>query len=710
TLSGGTTQTTLRVTTNEAATCKWTTVPGTAYAAMATPFTTTGTTSHNTVVTGLADSQSYTYYVRCEDGAGNATTSDFVVSFGVGAGPGPLAVSLEPSRISGVAPLSVFFDATGTTATAVTSRPFHDLEYRWGFGDPLGSPVNGTSWDAGSGAGVNNRNAATGAVAAHVFERPGTYTVALSVFDGTNTDTAETTITVDDPDVVFAGTNTVCVAASTTPVAGVNGCPAGASTAQQADFATLVSTYALTGNRVLLARGDTFVAPTTASIVNTGPGIVGAFGSGAAPIVQATSGTTILNLSSVYTADIKDWRIMDLDFDGLGTAQVGIDTQGGISQVLILHMNIHDIGNGVVLNSGIVEWWVSHGHPEHALFDDMAIVDSTMTPILGSTTGWRIFAAATRFSIQGNTLGNMTSNASMGSHVVRVTTMEKGVITNNTIARAGVTQLAIKLHAPIWCDVNSPAGTCVTPDNNAVMPPTYSYLTNTHPIGVFAPLSGYSELIMVSDNKIIGADNPWTISFGPQDPNNDERVRDVVIERNWFTAGSGTQIHMHLNCSATTVRNNVCDLTGGAYHECVDVSRWGGAQQVAPADVRVYNNTIYSGVAGVHVDFTGVAIDATATDVTVINNLGSAPFATDGPVMISGTGASGLVQSNNLLHNVPGDLFVNATPAVPADFHLIALPNPARDTGLSTVPVPSDFFGTSRPQNGSFDIGAVEGQ
>jgi hypothetical protein len=119
--------------------------------------------------------------------------------------------------------------------------------------------------------------------------------------------------------------------------------------------------------------------------------------------------------------------------------------------------------------------------------------------------------------------------------------------------------------------------------------------------------------------------------------------------------------------------------------------------------VRIYNNTFYSAATG---DFECVSI-GTATNTTVQNNLGSAPQAS-GPDMIAGSG-TGLVQSNNLLNNSPSALFVSAAPSAPADFSLKSLPNRARDTGLSTVPVLSDFFRTSRPQNGAIDIGAVEG-
>ena len=158
---------------------------------------------------------------------------------------------------------------------------------------------------------------------------------------------------------------------------------------------------------------------------------------------------------------------------------------------------------------------------------------------------------------------------------------------------------------------------------------------------------------------------------------------------------------MHVNSSDTTIRNNICDLTAGPYHTCVSVDR--GGVVPAPVNVRILNNTIYSGSAG---EFFGVEI-GTATGTIVQNNLVSAPLAAN-PVLISGTG-TGLVQSNNLLNNSPSALFVSATPSAPADFKLKALPNPARDSGLASVPVLSDFFLLVRPQGSAIDIGAVEG-
>lgn len=87
-LPGGTTQTTLQLATNEAATCRYATTPGVAYTAMTNTFATTGGTTHSTTVSGLANGNAYSYQVRCRDTAGNANTDDFAISFTVAGGGG----------------------------------------------------------------------------------------------------------------------------------------------------------------------------------------------------------------------------------------------------------------------------------------------------------------------------------------------------------------------------------------------------------------------------------------------------------------------------------------------------------------------------------------------------------------------------------------------------------------------------------------------
>ena len=80
----GTTQATLSLTTDETATCRYSPVAGLTYGAMTNTFATTGSTTHSTVVSGLTDSSTYHFYVRCIDTGGHANTDDFAITFSVG--------------------------------------------------------------------------------------------------------------------------------------------------------------------------------------------------------------------------------------------------------------------------------------------------------------------------------------------------------------------------------------------------------------------------------------------------------------------------------------------------------------------------------------------------------------------------------------------------------------------------------------------------
>ena len=56
---------------------------------MTNTFTTTGALTHSTTVTGLVNGGSYSYYVRCQDTAGNPDTTDFAITFTVSADTTP---------------------------------------------------------------------------------------------------------------------------------------------------------------------------------------------------------------------------------------------------------------------------------------------------------------------------------------------------------------------------------------------------------------------------------------------------------------------------------------------------------------------------------------------------------------------------------------------------------------------------------------------
>jgi hypothetical protein len=80
-LPAATTQTTIAVTTNEAATCRYSTTEGTSYDNMTNTFSSTGAMVHAQTVSGLNEEQTYSYYVRCRDLSGNISVKDYEISF-----------------------------------------------------------------------------------------------------------------------------------------------------------------------------------------------------------------------------------------------------------------------------------------------------------------------------------------------------------------------------------------------------------------------------------------------------------------------------------------------------------------------------------------------------------------------------------------------------------------------------------------------------
>jgi len=134
TLPSGTTQTTLSLSTNENATCKYSTVANTAYASISNTFSTTGGTSHSTTITGLSNGNAYNYYIRCLDTAGNANTDDFQISFFI-AQSGSTACSWNGNTGTVASPYAAsdvqacITDAAGKTGAVIIQIP--DSSVTW---------------------------------------------------------------------------------------------------------------------------------------------------------------------------------------------------------------------------------------------------------------------------------------------------------------------------------------------------------------------------------------------------------------------------------------------------------------------------------------------------------------------------------------------------------------------------------------------------
>ncbi len=231
------------------------------------------------------------------------TVLSIIVSMTVGVQGGtPPNAQFTARRTSGMSPLGVVFDAT-TTTSSTTSRPFHDLDYTWDFGDAGSTFVNRP--------GVN-ANLGKGAIAAHVYELPSgvtsrTYTAVLTVTDSTGAkDTKSQTITVNE----FTG--------NTYYVSNNSGNDANSGLTTGAPFKSwdkAVSMLFLSGGprRILFKRGETFTTNKTQNYGNrNGPYMIGAYGTGNKPVIQSThSGVT---LKMWYNT--VDVRIVDMVFEG----------------------------------------------------------------------------------------------------------------------------------------------------------------------------------------------------------------------------------------------------------------------------------------------------------------------------------------------------------------------------------------------------------
>ena len=131
-LTPGTTDVTLSLTTGEDAECRWSTSAGVDFGVMTGTFDTPFGTSHSRDINGLAAS-SYAYYVRCEDLAGNANGDDYAITFSI-AEPGDLT--------SGLMGFWPFENGSGTTADDLSGN------------GNAGTLANGPTWTTGQVGGA----------------------------------------------------------------------------------------------------------------------------------------------------------------------------------------------------------------------------------------------------------------------------------------------------------------------------------------------------------------------------------------------------------------------------------------------------------------------------------------------------------------------------------------------------------------------------
>lgn len=559
-----------------------------------------------------------------------------------------ISLSLVALRTSGVAPLGVMFDASGTTSTA-TSDPFKEILYYFDFGDAA------TAWTYGTKQ-CTKKNF-FGPIAGHIFDASST--VTLYGYDGTNYASTTQAISVTSESAAYPTTATVCVSTS----GNFAGAPVGAATfTDTRAFDVIVGARGGPGIRLLFCGGEVWTSNDAHITFSGSAWTIGSYGTGKASIRNVnTSSTDIIAIDSTA----NDGRIMDLDLDGRSFNQPGNCAIGGTGgkRITILRCDAHHINRGFAptMGTGSGEWCIH----ENTYINGVA---NNSIAFYSPAAASAITNIYNYFSCQGNSF-DCRSDA-VTAETVRLPFMRLSVLANNYLTGvSGSGNDTIKLH------------------NLSNSGPTWG--------------GNYTELNVLCDNWLLGSDDSGSqLTAGPQNVVANEKLRNIIIDGNYFQGTATTQIPIIIEGQDFRVSNNIGWLsTGGAAF--IRIKQFGVA--VDPDTIKMYGNSVYCGGAS----FAFGAIDvANGTGHVAYNNIAYAP-ARSGPTMFGGT--TGLTQSNNSTNpQVAGTNPWSGIPSgsTPNDF-AIPTGSYAKDTG-TTVPIFNDFFKTFRPQNVLWDKGASE--
>jgi hypothetical protein len=201
-------------------------------------------------------------------------------------------------------------------------------------------------------------------------------------------------------------------------------------------------------------------------------------------------------------------------------------------------------------------------------------------------------------------------------------------------------------------------------------------------------------LSVISDNKVVGSNSPTIATFGPQNAQSDERLRNLIIERNYFQSTSNTVIPVIVEGSQVVLRNNIIYVDTGA--NAILVQRRG--IEPAPTGVAVYNNSTYRSSSSWAFACIGFQ---SGSGHSAKNNVCYSPNS-PGPVMFSdNTGAT--KAGNTIDAQIKSVNPFGAISTALGSYDIVT--GSYAINGGTPVPVFSDFFRT--PRSAPYDLGAI---
>ncbi len=408
---------------------------------------------------------------------------------------GTVRANIRVTRISGPAPLAVSFDASRSTdSNPATTDVFRQLTYNFDAGD--GNAATHTI------SGELKRRHSGGPIFAYVYETPSNtpYRARVRVQNSSGSwDIAEVEITVQDPNVVYSGTNTICVA-NPAPVAGQNGCPQGAAVST-----SLPSGNAWTNKRVLLRRGQTFSGFGLEGGVNNVQ--VGAFGTGAAPVVGGVStGSGVSGTAGVHPRNLV---VMDLQVTGNFSGPVAG------SDVLVLRSrfensagqdNYFDFGGtatGYYRSNPPSGWNASQiPNPRRLFFFENFIANTGAYGLL----------------VDSALVGNTVHAQAPAQHSVRVWRGLRTYVGHNHFGRVGdEIRHSLKFHG-----------------GNLTLCDGLNIETST--------IDCATQKVVIANNRFgeTSNANAWTVTIAPENTTSSQGLEDVIVENNVFLRGPNT--------------------------------------------------------------------------------------------------------------------------------------------------------------------------
>jgi PKD repeat protein len=293
----------------------------------------------------------------------------------------------------------------GTRGSAsVPPELAHLSRFEWDFGDPQ-----------------TTHNTLAGFNSAHVYDRPGTYTITLRVTDpagGTNTSSAQVRIAPPQARPTIYVSN-----------AGHDGHPglAPEQPIRSWDRAKQLAGQMKGDFNLLFARGQTFDVPGGMAI----PGrdvTLGAYGEGDLPTLKWTGPRRGGNFISTAN-DAQDILIQHLRFDSIYDQD---QEQNGVPDALSPRGQTITVRNCEFRNVGYAI--NSNGKPRGLL-----VMDNT-APLTTGVRGYFVWSSGSDHVYVGNTIANVTRE-----HVVRVSGMERLAVVNNTFHNSGKSTIALQL-------------------------------------------------------------------------------------------------------------------------------------------------------------------------------------------------------------------------------------------------------------------------